>query len=63
MLFTIYSEDHALEMVFRRQKIADANPKSCPKTQPDINIREVRTPIWTVFTNEQNELFVQQVVQ
>ena len=45
-----YSEDHALEMVFTRQKArVDANPESPPRTQPEINIHEVRTPSRTVF--------------
>ena len=34
-----------------------------PITQPGTNIREVRTPSQKVFTQEHNELFVQQVVQ
>ena len=64
MWFAIYSKDHALEMVFTRKKErADANPESPPRTQTEINIREVRTPSHTVFTQEHNELFVQQVVQ
>ena len=51
-------------MVFTRKKArADANPESPPRTQPEINIRELRTPNRTVFTPEHNELFVQQVVQ
>ena len=56
--FAIYSEDHALEMVFARQKTrAGANPESPRRNQLEINIREVRTPSHTVFTQEQNELF------
>ena len=51
-------------MVFTRQKArAGANPESPPRTQPEINMCEVRTPIQTVFTQEQNELFFQQVLQ
>ena len=51
-------------MVFTRQKErAGANPESPPRTQPETNISEVRTPSWTVFMQEQNELFVQRVVQ
>ena len=47
-------------MVFTREKVrADENPESPPITHPEINIREVRTPITTIFTQEQNELFVQ----
>ena len=58
------NEDHALDMVFTRHKTrADANPESPPKTLHEINIREVRTPSWTVFTQKHNELFFQQVVQ
>ena len=40
-----------------------ANPESPPRNQPETNICEVRTPSWTVFTQEKNELFFQQVVQ
>ena len=51
-------------MIFIRQKsIADANPESPPITQLETNIRELRTPSLTVFAQEQNELFVQQVLQ
>ena len=51
-------------MIFIRQKaIAGANPEYSPRTQPGTNIREVRTPSNTVFMQEQNELFVQRVVQ
>ena len=51
-------------MLFYRQKArAGANPDSPPITQLETNIREVRTPIRKVFTQEQNELFLQQVVQ
>ena len=51
-------------MVFTRQKErADANTESPPITHQEINMREVRTPSLTVFTQEQNELFVQQVIQ
>ena len=42
-------------MVFIRQKErAGENPESIPKTQPGTNICEVRTPSWTVFTQELN---------
>ena len=59
-----YSEDNASEMVFTRQKAREGeSPESPPRTQPEKNIREVRTPSRTVFTQEQNKLFVQQVVQ
>ena len=51
-------------MIFNRQKsIAGANPESPQRTQPVTTIIEVRTPSQTVFTQEQTELFVQQVVQ
>ena len=57
-------QDHALEMVFTRQKArAGANPESPARTQPGKNIHEVRTLIRPVFTREQNELFIQQVIQ
>ena len=51
-------------MVFTRQKArAGENPESPPRTQPEKNIREIGTPSRTVFTQKQNELFVQRVVQ
>ena len=51
-------------MVFTRQTLrADANTEFLPRTQPEINICEVCTPSWTVFTQELNELFVQKFVQ
>ena len=51
-------------MVFTRKKAREGeNPESSPITQPETNIREVRTPSRTVFTQEQNELFVQKFVQ
>ena len=51
-------------MVFTRQKSrAGANPEYPPRTQPETNIREVRTLSRTVFTQEQNELCIQRVVQ
>ena len=51
-------------MVFTRQKErASANPEYPPRTQPGTNIGEVCTPRWKVFTQEQNESFIQQVVQ
>ena len=53
-----------MEIVFTIQKTkADNIPESPPRTQHEINKRELRTPSWTVFTKKQNELFVQQVVQ
>ena len=64
MWFSIYSEYHSLDILSTRQKErAHANPESPPRNQPEINIREVRTPSRKVFTQEQNELFVQQIVQ
>ena len=51
-------------MVFNIQKPrAGANPESPPRTQPEKNIHELRTPSQTVFTQEQNGLFAQKVVQ
>ena len=51
-------------MVFTIQKAGeDANPEFPPIIQHEINIREVRALSWKVFTQEQNELFFQQVVQ
>ena len=51
-------------MVFTRQKArAGANLESPARTQPGKNMREVCTPIRTVFTREHNELFIQQVLQ
>ena len=51
-------------MVFTRKKArAGANPEFLRRTQPETNIREVRTPSHSVFTQEHNELFGQEVVQ
>ena len=51
-------------MVFTRQKsIAGADTESPPRTQPEINTRELCTPGRTVFTQEQNKLLVQQFFQ
>ena len=51
-------------MVFTIQKAkAVANPESPPRNQPETNISEVCTSSRTVFTQEQNKLFFQQVVQ
>ena len=59
-----YCDDHALEMVFTRQTSrAAANPEYLPRTYQQINILEVRATSQTVFTQEHNELFVQQVLQ
>ena len=64
MCYWQLTEDHALEMVYTRQKArADVNPGYLPINHHKINIREVQTISWTVFTQYQNELFVQQVVQ
>ena len=59
-----YSEDHAFEMVFSRQKArADANLESSTRNQTEVNIREVCTPSRTVFAQEENELFAQTVLK
>ena len=51
-------------MVSTRQKSrADANTESSPITHHKINIHEVQTPSWKVFTQEHNGLFFQQVVR
>ena len=51
-------------MVFTRQKsIADANPESPAINYHEINLREVQTPSRKFFTQEQNELLIQQFVQ
>ena len=51
-------------MVFTRQKSrAGANPKAPTRTRPATNIRELRTPSQTVFTQKQKELFIEQVLQ
>ena len=51
-------------MLLTRQKFrADENPHFTQRTQSETNICEVRTPSWTVFTQEHNELFVQKVVK
>ena len=51
-------------MVYTRLKSrADTNPESPPIIQHEINIPEVPTHTRTVFTQEQNELFIQRVVQ
>ena len=56
--------DHALDMVFTRQKSrAGANPESPARNQPGTNIRELHNPRRTVFTWEHNELFIQRVLQ
>ena len=53
-----------MEIVFTRQRSrAGANPESPPRTQPGKNIREAHTPSRTVFTREQNEFFIEQVLQ
>ena len=51
-------------MVFNRQKErASENQEYPPRTHLETIIRGVRTPSQKVFTQEHNELFVQQVVQ
>ena len=46
-------------MVFTRQKArAGANPEYPARTHPEQIIREVRTPRRSVFTREENELFI-----
>ena len=51
-------------MVFIWKKSrAGANTKSPSITHPGTDIHELHTPSQTVFTQEQNELFVQQVFQ
>ena len=42
---------------------ANANPEYLPIIQHRINIPEVTTTSWKVFTPEHNELFVQRIVQ
>ena len=47
-------------MVFTRQKArADEDLEPPPRTQPEKNIHEVRTPSRKLLTQEHNELFVQ----
>ena len=51
-------------MVFTRQKEkAGGNPESTARNHTGTNIREVRTPRRTVFTQEQNKSSIQQVLQ
>ena len=51
-------------MILTRQKArAGTNPESPARTQPVTNIREVRNPVRTVFTQEQNDLLIQQLLQ
>ena len=51
-------------MVFNRQKSrAVANPEFPARTHPGTNIREGINPRRTVFTREQNDLFIRQVLQ
>ena len=58
------TEYQSFEMVYTRLKSrADTNPESPPIIQHEINIPEVPTHTRTVFTQEQNELFIQRVVQ
>ena len=56
--------DHASEMVFTRQKSrANENPESPARTHPEKHIREGRNPRRPLFIQEQNDLFIQQVLQ
>ena len=58
------TDDQALKMVYIRQKSrADANHESTPRIKHEIDTHKLPTPSRTVFTQEQNELFVQQVFQ
>ena len=51
-------------MVYTRLKSrAYTNPESPPRIHHKINIPEVPNPSRTVFTSEQNELFIQRVFQ
>ena len=51
-------------MVFTRKKPrAVANPESPARNQTGTNILEVCTPRQTVFTQEHNELFIEQVLK
>ena len=51
-------------MEFTKKKgRAGANIESPTRTRPGTNICEVHNPIRTVFTREQNDLFIQQVLQ
>ena len=50
--------------MFTRQKArAGENPESPTRTQPVTNICEESNPRRKVFTREQNDLFIQQVLQ
>ena len=56
--------DHALEMVFTRKKArAGENPEYSAGTHPRTNISGGSNPRRPVFTREQNDLFIQQVLQ
>ena len=51
-------------MVFTRQKAReDTNTEPPPRIHLEINIREIRTPSRTVFTQGWNKLSVQQVFE
>ena len=53
-----------MEMVFTRQKVRlGANLEYPPRNQPTTNICEVCTTSQTVFKREQNEPFIQRVLQ
>ena len=49
--------------IYQTKSKNSANPESLPRIQHEINIPEVPTTSQTVFTPEQNELFVQRLVQ
>ena len=56
--------EHALEMVFTRQKaIVVADKYSPARSHPGTNTREGRNPRRPVFTREHNGLFIQRVLQ
>ena len=51
-------------MVFNRQKSrAVANPEFPARTHPGTNIHEGRNPRRKIVTHEQNDLFIQRVLQ
>ena len=58
------TEDQSLNIVFTRQEARTGdNPESPQRIKHGIKIREVPTTSRKVFTTEQNELFIQRVVQ
>ena len=57
-------QDHASKMLFTRQKTrAGANPEAPARTQLGNNIQKGINPRRSVFTQEQNYLFFQRVLQ